>query len=217
MQFNILDLGLIDFRQAWQIQKDILQRAQYGNLPPTVILCRHLPVITLGRLAKTNNILKAKGELGLPVYRIERGGDVTYHGPGQLTAYPIFNLNRFKKDLHWFLRQLEEVITAFCLDLGIYVESKEGTTGIWLNDCKVASIGISVKSWITYHGLSINIKSNDLANFSLIRPCGMDIKMTALESIRGRSWEFGALTKKIVKSFNKVFEFERNNYLGGKI
>jgi len=188
MLFNIFDLGLVNFQKAEQFQKEVFKAVKNNFLKSALILCQHYPVITLGRQAKKLNI-KASGEelkrRGIPLYEIERGGDVTYHGPGQLVVYPIFNLDYFKRDIHLFLRRLEELAMQVLSDFGIFSQSQPGLTGVWVENKKIASIGIAIRNWITYYGLAINIKRDDLSNFSLIRPCGMDIMMTSLESVLG--------------------------------
>lgn len=188
MQFKVFDLGLVDFKKAWDFQKEVFFQVKNDRFKSALILCQHYPVITLGRSATRKNIFACDAELknkGIKVYEIERGGDVTYHGPGQLTAYPIFNLNYLKKDIHWFLRYLEDIIIGCLSDLGTRAHRISGLTGVWVNKRKIASIGIAIKNWITFHGFTINIKKEDLTNFSLIRPCGMDIMVTSLESVLG--------------------------------
>lgn len=211
MEFEVFDLGLVDFKKAWQFQKETFQKVKNGLLESGLILCRHYPVITLGRSANKKNILVSEQELKIrkiPVYEIERGGDVSYHGLGQLMAYPIFNLNYFKKDIHLFLRQLEEMIINLFWDLGIKGRREPGLTGVWINRQKIASIGIMIKNWITFHGLSINIKSNDLENFRFIRPCGMDIKVSCAEDILGKNIEIGDLKKNLAEKFHDIFSFQ---------
>jgi len=189
VEVKTFDLGLIGFQKAWMFQHQVFKAVMASYLDSAVIFCQHDPVITLGRQAHQNNILVSKELLGqrkIQLQEIERGGDVTYHGPGQVTIYPICNLNFFKKDIHWFLRQLEGAVIDFLGNFGIIGERKPGFTGVWICNQKIASIGIAIRHWITFHGISINIKQDDLANFSLIRPCGMDIKMTSLETLLGR-------------------------------
>lgn len=184
MDLKIVNLGLVHFKEAYLKQQELFDEVRLAHLEAGLILCQHYPVITLGRSSKKENILLSREELagrGIEVYEIERGGDVTYHGPGQLMVYPIFNLDFFKKDLHWFLRLLEEWIIAYLKEFDVTGVRISGLTGVWVGDKKIASIGISVKNWISMHGFSINIKKDDLHNFSLIKPCGMDIIMTALE------------------------------------
>jgi lipoate-protein ligase B len=190
MRLEVFDLGLVEYLKAWEFQKEIFSEVQAGWLDAALILCRHYPVITLGRQGKRANILLSEGELkghGIKFYAVERGGDVTYHGPGQITAYPIFNLKYFKQDLHWFLRYLEDAIMDLLSQYGVSSIRQPGLTGVWIGDRKIASIGIAVRQWITWHGLSINVKRDDLANFRFLRACGLDVEMTSLESVLGRS------------------------------
>jgi len=208
MQFKVLDLGLIEFKAAWQIQKEVFKDIKNSRLKSALILCQHYPVITLGRQADKKNILLSENELeakGIEIYEIERGGDVTYHGPGQITAYPIFNLNYLKKDIHLFLRQLEKVVIDLLSDFGIMGLRYPGLTGVWIGKQKLASIGIAIKNWITFHGLSINIKQGDLDNFRFIRPCGMDIEMTALEKILNANTDINDLKKLLIHKFRDTF------------
>jgi lipoate-protein ligase B len=188
MPFKIFDLGVINFQKAEQFQKEVFKAVKNNFLKSALILCQHYPVITLGRQAKKLNI-KASGEelkkKGIPLYGIERGGDVTYHGPGQLMVYPILNLTYLRRDISLFLRMLEELAMQVLSDFGIFSQRRPGLTGVWVGERKIASIGIAIRNWITYYGLAINIKKDDLSNFSLIRPCGMDIMMTSLESVLG--------------------------------
>ncbi len=204
MELKIFDLGLVEFEKAWKFQKEIFQQVRSGDFDFALILCRHYPVITLGRNAKKENLLVSLEELknkGIERFEIERGGDITYHGPGQVTIYPIFNLVHLKKDIHWFLRELEQVVIEFLADFGVYSQRKSGFTGVWLGERKIASIGVSIRHWITFHGVSINIKATDLDNFKLIRPCGMDIEMVALEQLIGREIEIEKIKNNLVHKF----------------
>lgn len=207
MQFEIFDLGLVDFKKAWECQKEIFNAVKNGLFESGLIFCRHYPAFTLGRSANKKNILISEEELkirGISVYEIERGGDVTYHGPGQIIAYPIFNLNYLKKDIYLFLRNLEQIIIDLLSDLGIKANRRSGLTGVWINKQKIASIGIAIKNWITFHGLSINVRKNDLDNFRLIRPCGMDIEITCLETILAKEIEMGVLKENLINKFRGV-------------
>lgn len=212
MRFKVFDIGLTDFKRAWDFQKEIFRDVKNGLLDCALIVCRHQPVITLGRNAKEENIKASQEELkklGIGIYALERGGDVTYHGPGQLIAYPVFNLNYLKKDIHLFLRQLEEVIINLLSELGIKAVRRANLTGVWVNDNKIASIGIAIKNWIAFHGLSLNIKNDDLANFQLINPCGMDIKMTSLETVLDRDIEMDSVKKRLIQKFRDSTEGEK--------
>lgn len=224
MEFKIFDLGSIDFQKAWNFQKEIFQKVKNNYFKAVLILCQHYPVITVGRLGKRENIKTSLNELknrSIYIYEIERGGDVTYHGPGQLIAYPIFNLNYLRKDIHLFLRQLEEVVIDFLSDFGIKGLRHSGLTGVWIDKSrpfstntydwkgrdkqKIASIGIAIKNWITFHGVSVNIKKEDLVNFQLIKPCGMDIEMTSLETILEKDIGIDEIKKNFIYKFKNTF------------
>jgi lipoate-protein ligase B len=202
MSRRILDLDLIDYEEGWNFQKKVFAETKAGDHNSTFILCRHHPVITLGRVANKENILAKTEELntrGIRLFGVERGGDVTYHGPGQLTLYPVLNLSHYKKDIHWYLRSLEDIAIKVLTDFGVCGTKIKGKTGVWVGDKKIASVGVTVKNWITYHGLSINIKKGDLANFSLIRPCGMDIMMTSLESAVNKEVELNVVKTILIR------------------
>jgi lipoate-protein ligase B len=206
MEMEVFDLGLIDYKNAWVFQKETFKAVKSRNPRHALILCRHYPVITLGRGVDRKNILADESTLVLKqigLYEVERGGDVTYHGPGQLIAYPVFNLGYFKKDISLFLRYLEEAIIEFLYDFGIKGTRLAGLTGVWVDNQKIASIGIAIRNWITFHGLSVNIKEADLDNFSLIKPCGMDIKMTSLETLLGRNIEIDDVKENLISKFKR--------------
>ena len=208
MEFKLFDLGTMDYKQAWDFQGKVFGQIKNSYFDSALILCQHYPVITLGRQAKQENIKVPPSELqkmGIDMYKIERGGDVTYHGPGQLTAYPVLDLGSFKKDIHLFLRQLEESTIKFLSVFGVKGLRRKGLTGVWIGKEKIASIGIAIKNWITFHGVSINLKKNDLDNFGLIRPCGMDIKMTSLETIMGENIEIGYAKEIFINEFKDEF------------
>jgi lipoate-protein ligase B len=212
MDFRVFNLGVVDFKKALQFQKEIFQEIKNNYFNSALVLCQHYPVITMGRQGSAENIRVSLGELknrGIHLYEIERGGDVTYHGPGQLTVYPIFNLNYLKKDIRLFLRQLEGLIIDLLSDFGIKGLRHKGLTGVWIDKKKVASIGIAIRNWITFHGLSINIKKDDLDNFSLIKPCGMDIEMTSLETILGRNIEIRQIKEIFTHKFKNTFLIPR--------
>jgi len=209
MRIKIFDLGLIGFQKAWQFQKETLGSVIAGGGDSVLIICRHYPVITLGRLGDRKNILLSGAELEKKtggIYKIERAGDVTYHGPGQLIVYPVFNLKYLKKDIRLFLRYLEEVVIRFLSDFGIKASRRAGATGVWVADKKISSIGISIKNWVTFHGVSVNIKGNDLAGFECIRPCGMDIEMTSLEAVLGSEVEIDNVKKNLINGFKEILE-----------
>jgi len=207
MEFKLFDLGLIEFEQAWRFQKAVFAQVKEGSLASALILCQHYPVITLGRLSDKRNILASQDELkakGVGIFQIERGGDVTYHGPGQLIAYPVFNLQLFKKDIHLFLRRLEEVAIDLLSDFGVTGLREPGLTGVWVHKSKIASIGIAIKNWINFHGLSINIKKDDLSGFRMVKPCGMDIEMTSLEVETGRDIGIETIKENLITKFKGI-------------
>ena len=170
---RVEDLGLVDFEDARACQKVQVARVRAGSRP-VLLLCEHPAVITLGRLAQEKNILVSRETLerkGVQVVSTDRGGDVTLHAPGQLVAYPILPLARWKKDLHWYLAQLEQVAIDLLMSFGIVANRIPGKTGVWTDSCKIVSIGVGVRQWVTYHGLGINVDL-DMALFDLINPCG---------------------------------------------
>jgi len=204
MQFRVFDLGLIEFKRGQDFQKEVFTRVKANEFKAALIFCRHYPVITLGRTSEEKALIASKEELEakkISLYEIERGGSITYHGPGQLVVYPVFNLHYLKKDINLFLRSLEKAIIASLSKFSISASTRKGLTGIWVGNKKIASIGIAIRNWITYHGLAINVKNDDLANFSLIRPCGMDITMTAMESEMGRHPSFELVKMAVRESF----------------
>jgi lipoate-protein ligase B len=173
------------YRSVLELQRAIAQRRISQELPRDVLLLvEHPPVVTLGRGARVEHLSVSHEELyrrGVELCEIERGGDVTFHGPGQLVGYPIFDLSEHKPDLHWFLRQLEQSVIIALEDLGIRGERNEGYTGVWTEARKIASIGIHVKQWVSWHGFALNV-TTDLSYFDLIVPCGIhDVVMTSVE------------------------------------
>lgn len=217
MRIQLFDLGLVDFQTAWFLQKTTFQQVKTQNLPSAFILCQHYPVITLGRKAKRENILadeKKLQELNIKTFEIERGGDVTYHGPGQLCVYPIINLAHFKKDINWYLRKLEAIGQLVLAEFDIKTQIKPGLTGIWVNNKKIASIGIAIRNWITFHGLSLNIDRDKKMNFSLIRPCGQDIIMTTMEDLKKEEVDIKRVKEVLVKNIKIYFggQYETSNF-----
>jgi len=208
----IVNLGLIDYKKALYLQEKILKAKREKKMKEDVLLLlEHPPTITIGKKGSTGEILINKIKLkenGISVYEIGRGGKVTYHGPGQLVGYPILNLANYGKDLHLYLRNLEEVIIATLKEFGILATRKKGLTGVWVNDKKIASIGIQVKNWISMHGFALNV-SCDLGYFELIQPCGMESKiMSSLEVILKEKIELGDVIAKLIPSFIKIFEIK---------
>lgn len=186
----VRDLGLLPYAEALAFQRDLARRRQAGQVPDTLLLCQHPPVITLGRASRPEHLLASREVLarrGVQVVAIERGGDVTYHGPGQLVGYPVLDLRRYGRDLHRYLRALEETLVRTAAAFGVPARRVPGRTGAWVGDRKLASIGIHVSRWVTWHGFALNVTGESLAGFDLIVPCGLDgVRMTALEAEAAR-------------------------------
>ncbi len=159
-ELDLLDLGLREYKEVWCLQDKLVKRIIAGEAKDTLILVEHFPVITLGKQAKKEEILVSPERLskkGIAVFVVDRGGKVTFHGPGQLVAYPILNLTLIKRDVHWYIRNLERVIIELLARLEVKGECKGGYTGVWIGEDKIASIGVGVKKWVTYHGLALNV------------------------------------------------------------
>lgn len=208
MNFKVLDLGLIDYREALILQRGVLDDVKQGRRADTLILCEHNNVFTLGRSYRAENILcggNSLKRLGIDVVFSDRGGDITFHGPGQLIAYPVFNLRNWLKDVRFFLRRLEEAGGGMLKHYGVTGSSREGKTGVWVNNAKICSIGIALSNWVSYHGMGLNLNT-DLSFFSLINPCGLKgVKMTSLEQILARKVNIKEAKEKLVLEFSRVF------------
>ena len=207
---RLLDLGTIDYLEAFVVQKDIVREVIAGSAPNTLITCEHPHVITLSRRSKMENLLACEEELkqwGVGICCADRGGDVTYHGPGQIVLYPIFDLKQDKKDLHLYLRKLEQVVIDTLRDnFGLNAYRKKGMTGVWVGPYKVASIGIGVKNWVSYHGLSLNI-CVDKRYFSFIKSCGLDVKMASINDFFDDGVSVKTVRDLLVESMGKIFGF----------
>jgi lipoate-protein ligase B len=187
----ILELGRVPYAEGLTLQRHLRERRIAGALDRDVLLLlEHEPTITLGRGTKGASLPRALDELrrlGLTVAEVERGGDVTWHGPGQLVGYPILDLGGHRRDLHWYLRQVEEALLQALAVLGIPAERRPGYTGVWTSGRKIASIGVHVRQWVTAHGFAINV-TNNLEDFDLIVPCGIaGVEMTSVARELGDS------------------------------
>lgn len=201
--------GLTDYGEALALQRRLAEaRATGGLADDLLILLEHPRVITLGRGARRSNVIASTDVLadgGVELHEVERGGDVTYHGPGQLVGYPIIDLTQHKQDLHWYLRQLEEVLLRALLSLGISGTRVPGYTGVWVENRKIASIGVHVTRWVTFHGFALNV-CTDLADFDLIIPCGIDaVQMTTVERESARTQSVGDVADQVARCFAEVF------------
>ncbi|MFW6158060.1 MAG: lipoyl(octanoyl) transferase LipB [Planctomycetota bacterium] len=209
---HVVDLGRCEYDAAWALQKElhaaILEDAAE---PDRLILVEHPPVITLGRRADPENVLFDEEHLssqGVELRRVDRGGDVTYHGPGQVVAYPIVRLTGPRRDVHGYFRSLEQVVIELLAGYGIDAVRQDGLTGVWVGDEKVCAMGVAIKRWITYHGLALNVDPN-LGHFRLITPCGIaDKGVTSLRRLLGRPVPVGQVKEQLVQHFAAEFEYE---------
>ncbi len=213
---HVVELGRQHYGPVLELQRTLCRRRMRGELcEDLLLLVEHEPVVTLGRGTRASSLplaAEAMARQGYEVVEVERGGDVTVHEPGQLVGYPILNLQDHRADLHWYLRQLEEVLITSLGVLGITAERNPGLTGVWTQGRKIASLGIHVKQWITFHGFALNVV-NDLHGFGLVVPCGIDgVIMTnvARELGDGRDpRELWALTRAaVINAMGAVFDRE---------
>ncbi|WP_009543049.1 lipoyl(octanoyl) transferase LipB [Crocosphaera subtropica] len=202
------NLGIIPYEVAWERQRSLVnQRLQDPSLDDTLLLLEHPPVYTLGTGANTKFIKFDPQQSPILVHRVERGGEVTYHCPGQLVGYPILNLRYYQQDLHWYLRQLEEVIIQILNDYHLPGKRIPGLTGVWVNNYKVAAIGIKVKRWMTMHGFSINV-CPDLEGFKQIIPCGIDTKPVGSLQQFLPEITVEEIQQKVAQKFSQVFQVQ---------
>jgi lipoyl(octanoyl) transferase len=203
---RLVDLGAREYAETLALQRELVGARQRGEIEDTLLLVEHPDVLTLGRGTHRENLLVPND---LPTFEIERGGDVTYHGPGQLVGYPIFLLREPERDLRRYLRGLEEALGRALVELGIAWARREGWTGVWTAGApprKLASIGISVKRWVTMHGFALNV-STDLSRFSVINPCGLEATvMTSVSELLGRKVALDALKRPVVEALGAVFD-----------
>lgn len=213
MRCELLDLGLVSYGAAEAAQLKTLGEVKAGFKEAALIFAEFFPVYTIGRSGSLENILVSREFLdrqGIRSLKVNRGGNVTLHNPGQLVVYPVFNLAFLKKDIGWYLRSLEEVIIGALSRFGIHSERKKDRTGVWMKGDKIASIGIAVSKWVTYHGIALNI-NNDLSYFDYINPCGIKgCRMTSVAKLIGPDIDIEDVKTEMVKQFELVFGMEIN-------
>lgn len=203
--FELEDLGQIPYKEAWKYQHQlVMERLDNFSLPDKLLLVEHPPVYTLGTGSSLDYLKFDLKTFSGEIYRTERGGEVTYHCLGQIVCYPIFNLRNYRQDLHWYLRQLEEVIIHLLGKYDILGERIEGLTGVWVEGEKIAAIGIKVKKWITMHGVALNVTC-DLSGFEQIIPCGISHKGVTKISNKLPTIEMVNVKKELVNSFKEIF------------
>lgn len=203
-------LSKIDYEEGLKLQRAAFQKVSSGDVGNILLLLEHNPVITLGRRGKKENLLVEESflkEKGIGLYNVERGGDITYHGPGQVVGYPILNLNQ-NRDIHKLVRSVEDVLIKVIRLYGIDGKRIKGLTGVWVGNEKIAAIGMAVKKWISFHGFALNVSTN-LDYFKYIRPCGIDDKgVTSIERILGKnSPSIEDVERDIIEQFGEVFGF----------
>ncbi|MDI3547645.1 MAG: lipoyl(octanoyl) transferase [Halanaerobiales bacterium] len=224
MNLQVVLAGLIDYQEALKIQKRLLQLRQAGKIQDILLLLEHPPVITLGKRGKDTNILMPEDLLkskGIKIYRIDRGGDVTYHGPGQIVGYPIMDLKNHGKDIRKFVRNIEEVfIRLLKEEYNITAGRDPEHIGVWVGEEKITAIGLSIKRWVSMHGFAFNVNTN-LDHFNLINPCGIiDKGVTSLEKIVGHPLNMDKVIDQVIKYISRIFGVEvqiskealKNNY-----
>ena len=203
---DVIEAGLVPYGDALEWQRSLAEARIAGRLERDVLLLlQHPPVVTLGRTARAGHLLEPHD---LPVFEVERGGDVTFHGPGQLVGYPILDLGGYRRDLHWYLRTLEQALIDALARLDIPAERKAGYTGVWTSggSRKIASIGVHVKQWVTSHGFALNV-TTDLSHFDRIVPCGIPgVEMTSIEREGARGKGEGDLWEQTVQAVIRGFE-----------
>ncbi len=215
-----IDLGRRNYRDVWDLQKKLHAQRVSGAIPNTLILVEHDPVITMGKSGKQGNVLFPVGSLnerGVDFYNIERGGDATFHGPGQLVGYPIFNVKDGLAGIKPFIARMEEAVIATLAEFGIDGCVREKMIGVWTQTGKICSIGIAVQRWVSFHGFALNVNT-DLSFFDLIVPCGLkNVEMTSMERMLGQRVPMDAVRESVIANFGKVFEQEVTDVCSNEI
>lgn len=205
---QVLHLGLVEYKEGLALQERLLRERRADKRGDTLVLLQHPPVFTLGRRGNMANVLVPRESLareGITLYEANRGGDVTYHGPGQLVGYPILRLADHGDDVYRYLRMLEESLVLFLGGYGIKAEQQPGYTGVWIGRDKIAAIGVAVKGGVTMHGFALNVDPN-LAHFQLIHPCGYtDRGVTSMAAQLGKPVDLKPVQRSFPRCFGKVF------------
>lgn len=200
-------LGRIAYEEALALQREIRERRVEEAIGDVVITLEHEPVFTVGRSGSLENLLVPRvslDERGISIVHVERGGDITYHGPGQLVVYPIVDLRDEGRDIKGFILRLEETILRVLADFGVHARRHEGRPGAWVGGRKIASIGIHVRRWITMHGVAINLDV-DRTHFAMIRPCGLPVEIVSIRDLTGESIDVGEAAKAFARAASEVF------------
>jgi len=207
----VVDIDLIEYRRAWNFQREVVATKVKVDFPDILILLEHTPVITLGRRGNYQHIQASPEVLaaeGINIFHVERGGEVTYHGPGQIVGYPILNLKNWTRNVSWYVYNLEEVLIRTLGDFGIKGTRNRLNRGVWVRDSKIGSIGVAITRWVTYHGFSLNVSPN-MYHYSLITPCGLSgIQITSLKELLGKEPAQHRVRGGISRYFQQVFDIE---------
>jgi len=209
MLCTVYQLGVIGYSQAYHLQRELLRQRVNGEITDTLLLLEHPPTITIGKSGKLENVLASQAQLateGVALFFVDRGGDVTYHGPGQLVAYPIIDLRQRGRDAHQYVRDLEEVIIRTLNDFGITGRRDRNHAGVWVRGKEVAAIGLGISRWVSMHGFALNVNMG-LEHFSLINPCGFsDRKATAISKLLSQDILMETVTERLLAHFSQVFD-----------
>lgn len=215
-QCRVMFLGLYDYEKAYTLQKKLVKDRIAGSISDTLLLLSHPPVYTIGRSGTRQDILVADEVLaraGIAVYQVDRGGGITYHGPGQLVGYPVLNLKQHGSDLHKLIYMYEEVFIRVLAEYGLKAGRLAGYPGVWVGAEKIGAVGIGVSNWVSYHGWALNINP-DLTHFSRIVPCGIrDKGVTSLTRLLGRDVPVGEIIGSIVRHFGDIFNLRMDTAL----
>ncbi len=211
MLCTVYELGLVDYSEAYHLQRRLLDRRIRGLIGDILLLLEHPPTITIGSSGKLENVLASQAKLaerGVTIFFADRGGDVTYHGPGQLVGYPIFDLRQRGRDIHRYLQGLEEVTIRTLADFAIKADRDKTHSGVWVENEEIVAIGLKVKKWVTMHGFALNVNI-DLAPFSLINPCGFcDRKATSVSALTSHQVPMAKVTERLLTHFSDVFDVQ---------
>ena len=209
---RVRDLGRLPYAEAFELQQDLVERRKRGEIPDQLLFVEHPHVITMGRNGRSENLLAAPELLaraGIEFHHTDRGGDVTYHGPGQIVGYPIVDLREWKRDVVAYVRGIEQVIVGALAEFGIVAGVEKGATGVWTTRGKIAAIGVHISRWVTSHGFALNIET-DLSYFRYIVPCGLTKPVTSLREL-GCMAERGHVAAALTRNFASVFNRKMEN------
>ena len=203
-QILVQNIGRKSYKAVWDLQKEMQQQRIKGDIEDTLILVEHDPVYTLGKNANDDHLLQSRDQ-SVDVFNIERGGDITFHGPGQLVVYPILDLSNYKKSVSWYMRTLEQVLIDTLIEFKIIAQRNDGLTGVWVGDEKIAALGVRISRWVTMHGFALNVNP-DLSFYDGIIPCGIfDHGVTSMEQLLGETQNNDNVKNMVIEKFNKYF------------